>query len=200
MPDSITISTFMQHAAELAPAAKRILPDGSLDVICYACTSGSLVIGEERVMAELSKGAPNALPTTLITGVLAALNAIGAKRVAVATPYLDEINKREADYMEAAGFEITNIQGLQLEKDSDMIRVRPEFIADFARSVDSEDADADAVFISCGALRSIDILDDREQSLSKPVICSNQAMLWDVLRKAGVTNAIGGYGRLLRDY
>ncbi|MEL6435093.1 MAG: arylmalonate decarboxylase, partial [Pseudomonadota bacterium] len=197
-PDSITISTFMQHAAELAPDAKRILPDGSLDVICYACTSGSLVIGEERVMAELSKGAPNAQPTTLITGVLAALNAIGAKRVAVATPYLDEINRRESDYMEAAGFEITNIQGLQLEKDSDMIRVRPEFIADFARSVDSEDADA--VFISCGALRTIDILDDLEHSLGKPVICSNQAMLWDVLRKAGVTNAIGGYGRLLRDY
>ncbi|MEO0746740.1 MAG: arylmalonate decarboxylase [Pseudomonadota bacterium] len=198
MPDSITISTFMQHAAELAPAAKRILHDGSLDVICYACTSGSLVIGEERVMAELSKGTPNAQPTTLITAVLAALNAIGAKRVAVATPYLDEINAREADYLEAAGFEITNIQGLQLEKDSDMIRVRPEFIADFARSVDSEDADA--VFISCGALRTIDILDDLEQSLGKPVICSNQAMLWDVLRKAGVTNAINGYGRLLRDY
>ncbi|MEL7013367.1 MAG: arylmalonate decarboxylase [Pseudomonadota bacterium] len=198
MPDSIKIDTFMKHAAELAPAAKRILPDGSLDVICYACTSGSLVIGEERVMAELSTGAPNATPTTLITGVLAALKAIGAKRVAVATPYLDEINTREADYMEAAGFEITDIQGLQLEKDSDMIRVRPEFIADFARSVDTEDADA--LFISCGALRTIDVLDALEQDLGKPVICSNQAMMWDVLRKAGVTDKIRGYGQLLREY
>ncbi|MEL7255733.1 MAG: arylmalonate decarboxylase [Pseudomonadota bacterium] len=198
MPDSITIDTFMTHAAELAPAATRILPDGSLDVICYACTSGSLVLGETPVMDELTKGAPNATPTTLITGVLAALHAIGASKVAVATPYLDEINRREADYMEAAGFEITNIAGLQLEKDSDMIRVRPDFIAEFARATDTPDADA--VFISCGALRTIDVIDQLEQELGKPVICSNHAMMWDVLRKAGVTDPISGYGRLLREF
>ncbi|MEO0372452.1 MAG: arylmalonate decarboxylase [Pseudomonadota bacterium] len=198
MPDSITIDTFMTHAAELAPAATRILPDGSLDVISYACTSGSLVIGEDRVMAELAKGAPDAVPTTLITGVLAALHAVGARKVAVATPYLDEINKREADYMQAAGFEITNIAGLQLEKDSDMIRVRPDFIADFARATDTPDADA--LFISCGALRTIEVVDQLEQELGKPVICSNQAMMWDVLRKARITDPIPGYGRLLREF
>ncbi|MEM7597568.1 MAG: arylmalonate decarboxylase [Pseudomonadota bacterium] len=198
MPDAITVDTFMTHAAELAPAAARLLPDGSLDVICYACTSGSLVIGEDRVMAELSKGAPTARPTTLITGVLSALSAIGARKVAVATPYLDEINQREADYMNAAGFTVTNIQGLQLEKDSDMIRVRPDFIAEFARSVDTPDADA--LFVSCGALRTIDVLDQLEQELGKPVICSNQAMMWDVLRKAGITDPIDGYGALLREH
>ncbi len=198
MPDSITVDTFMTHAADLAPAAERILPDGSLDVICYACTSGSLVIGEDRVMAELTKGAPGAVPTTLITGVLSALRAVGAQKVAVATPYLDEINTREAAYMAAAGFDITNIAGLQLEKDSDMIRVRPDFIADFARATDTPDADA--LFISCGALRTIDVVDKLERDLGKPVICSNQAMIWDVLRKAGVADRMDGYGNLLRDF
>ncbi|MEM6589599.1 MAG: arylmalonate decarboxylase [Pseudomonadota bacterium] len=198
MPDSITIDTFLANAADLAPAAERLLPDGSLDVIAYACTSGSLVIGEDRVMAELSKGAPDATPTTLITGVLAALGAFDAKKVAVATPYLDEINMREADYLEAAGFEVTNIRGLQIEKDSDIIRVRPDFIADFARATDTPDSDA--LFISCGALRTIDMVDQLEQELGKPVICSNQAMMWDVLRKSGIQDSIPGYGRLLREF
>lgn len=198
IPDSITVESLTQHADDLARAASTLLPDGSLDVICYACTSGSLVIGEERVFAELRKGAPNAKVTSLITAVLNALRTIGAKNIAVATPYLEEINRREADYMSAAGFQITNIQGLNLEKDSDMIRVRPAFLAEFAASVDTPDSDA--VFISCGALRSIDIVDHLEQKLGKPVICSNQAMIWDVLRRAGIEDRMNGFGALFRNH
>lgn len=198
MPDSITEANLLAQVHDLAPAAATLLPDGSLDVVCYACTSGSLLIGEDRVCDELKRGAPYAEPTTLITGVLRALKAMNITRVAVATPYLDEINHREAVYMTDAGFEITNIQGMNIEKDSDMIRVRPEFIADYAAGVDTPDAEA--VFISCGALRSIDVIDALEQRLGKPVVTSNQAMAWDTLRRAGVTDRIEGYGQLLRDY
>ena len=198
IPDSITVESLTRHAGDLARAAETILPDGSLDVICYACTSGSLVIGEENVFAELRKGAPKAEPTSIITAVLNALRTLGATSVAVATPYLDEINQQEADYMAAAGFEITNIQGLNLEKDSDMIRVRPEFLAEFAASVDTPDADA--LFISCGALRSLDIIEALEQKVGKPIICSNQAMMWDVLCRAGINDRIEGYGSLLRNH
>lgn len=198
IPDSITVETLARQADDLAAAAATLLPDGSLDVICYACTSGSLVIGEDRVFAELNKGAPKAKATSLITGVITALRALDVKRIAVATPYLDEINRREADYLAAKGFGITNITGLNLEKDSDMIRVRPDFIAEFAASVDTPDADA--VFISCGALRSLDIIDALEQKLGKPVICSNQAMMWDVLRRAGIKDRLNGYGALFRDH
>lgn len=198
IPDSITVQSLARQVDDLASAAATLLPDGSLDVICYACTSGSLVIGEDRVHDELRKGAPGAKATSLIAGVLKALQAVGAKRVAVATPYLDDINQREAEYMSAAGFEISDIRGLNLEKDSDMILLKPDFIAEFAKSVDTPDADA--LFISCGALRSIDIVDALEQRIGKPVICSNQAMMWDCLRLAGIHDKIEGYGTLLREY
>lgn len=197
-PDSITVESLSRQADDLARAASTLLPDGSLDVISYGCTSGSLVIGEDRVFAELNTGAPTAIATSLITGVIRALRAVGAKRIAVATPYLDEINAMEATYLEAAGFEVTRIKGLNLERDSDMIRVRPDFIADYAASLD--DPDVDTIFISCGALRSLDIVDRLEQKLGKPVICSNQAMIWDVLRLAGIDDKIAGYGHLMRDH
>jgi maleate isomerase len=91
IPDSITNESLAAQADLLADCAAGLLPDGSLDVVCYACTSGSLVIGEEldvvcyactsgslvigeeRVFAELNRGAPNAKATSLITGVIRAL-------------------------------------------------------------------------------------------------------------------------------
>jgi len=196
--DSITVASLSRHAGDLARAASTLLPDGSLDVVCYGCTSGSLVIGEDRVAAELSKGAPNAKPTSLITAVLEALRAVGARRIAVATPYLDEINDQEVQYLEKAGLQVTQIRGLQLEKDSDMIRVSPQYLTEFAKRADTPDSDA--LFISCGALRSLEIADQLEQELGKPVICSNQAMMWHVLRLAGIQDRMAGYGQLLRDH
>tara|TARA_B110000090_G_C13029982_1_gene311466 strand:+ start:48 stop:296 length:249 start_codon:yes stop_codon:yes gene_type:complete len=68
----------------------------------------------------------------------------------------------------------------------------------YAQSID--DPQADAMLLSCGALRSIDVIDRIEQKLGKPAICSNQAMFWDSIRLAGVTDRIPGLGQLLRGY
>lgn len=123
---------------------------------------------------------------------------VGAKSIAVATPYLEEINRLEAAYLEQSGFDVSAIAGLNLEKDSEMIRVRPDYLIDFAVQCDTPDADT--VFISCGALRSIDIVEELERRLQKPVVCSNQAMMWDMLRLAGIADKIPGYGRLLTEH
>ena len=198
IPDSITSETLAAQAGLLADCASTLLPDGSLDVVCYACTSGSLVVGEERVFAELNKGAPNAKPTSLISGVIRALRATGARRIVVGTPYLDEVNAAEKHYLERADFEVLDIQGLNLEKDSDMVRVAPDFIGEFAVSLDR--ADADAIFVSCGALRTLDVVGDIEAQTGKPFVASNQAMIWDTLRLAGIEDRFEGYGRLLSRY
>jgi len=198
IPDSITSATLAAQADLLADCAATLLPDGSLDVVCYACTSGSLVIGEERVFAELRRGAPGAIATSLISGVMRALRRLGARRIVVATPYLDEVNRREVDYLERAGFEVLSLCGLNLEKDSDMVRVAPDYIAEFALAQDR--ADADAIFVSCGALRTLEVVGEIEARAGKPAICSNQAMIWDCLRLAGIDDRFAGYGRLLSDF
>jgi maleate isomerase len=59
-PDSMTNEIVARQVKLLANAVPTLLPDGSTDVICYACTSGSLVIGEERVFLGLNKGQPGA--------------------------------------------------------------------------------------------------------------------------------------------
>ena len=198
IPDSITSESLAAQADLLADCAATLLPDGSLDVVCYACTSGSLVIGEERVFAELNRGAPGATATSLITGVIRALRRLEARRIVVATPYLDEVNRREVDYLQRAGFEVISLCGLNLEKDSDMVRVAPDYIVEFALAQDR--ADADAIFVSCGALRTLEVVAEIEARAGKPVVCSNQAMIWDCLRLAGIDDRFEGYGRLLQEF
>lgn len=180
----------------LADAAALLLPGEPPDVVCYACTSGSVVMGEDAICRELERGAPGARPTTLVSGVIAGLRALDARRIVVATPYLDELNTIERDYLEARGFEVLDIQGLQLRYDREMVALAPEYVAEFARAVDRPDADA--VFVSCGALRTLEVVESIERALRKPVVSSNQAMLWHCLRLAGIDDPIDGHGRLLR--
>ena len=198
--DSITVESLTDVAEDLARAASVVLPDGSLDVISYACTSGSLVLGEERVFELLAQGAPNAKTSSLITGVIRALRAFEVKRVVVCTPYVDAVNQREVDYLEARGIEVAGIYGLGLEFDSQMVRVPPDFLTEYAVAASAKHPDADALFFSCGAMRSVEIVDELERRLGKPVVVSNQAMIWDCLRLLGVSDRIDGFGRLFREF
>ena len=197
-PDQITSDSLGAMIDSLAPAAAVLAPNAGLDVICYACTSGSVVMGEGAIRAELRKGAPHAQPTTLISGVFAALDALGSKRVVVATPYLDEVNAIEAEYMRDHGVDVLSIDGLNITNDSDMVRVSPDYIRDFAISVDRPDADA--VFVSCGALRTVEVIEEIEAATGKPCVASNQAMLWHCLRLAGVDDRIDGLGTLFKEH
>lgn len=197
----ITVSNLEAMLGSLADAAGLILPNEDRDnpaVMCYACTSGSVVIGEDRVVAELKRGAPNSRATTLVTGVIEGLRAVGARRIVVGTPYLDEINTIEKAYLEASGFDVIDIQGLNLTYDTDMVRVSTDYISEFATAIDHPDADA--IFLSCGALRSIDVIEKVEAVTKKPVITSNQAMTWHCLRLADITDRMDGFGLLFRSH
>jgi maleate isomerase len=178
----------------MAEAASILQPQARPDVICYACTSGSIVIGEDRVRSEISRGAPWAKPTTLVTGVINALHRLDAHKIVVATPYLDEINTMEAVFLREKGFDVLDIQGLNVEDCEAMGRIKASYIRDFA--LDMDRPDADAIFVSCGGIRTLDVLQEIEDTAGKPVICSNQAMMWDCLRRAGINDRIEGYGRL----
>lgn len=198
MPNAVTVENLLAVADDLPRAASLILPEATLDAITYACTSGSLVVGEDVVKKQLLKGSPGAQATSLVTGVIRAIKTLGVKKVVIATPYLDEINALEADYFAKSGIEVLDIQGLNITNDEDIVRVSPSFMKEFAKSLDR--VEAEAVFISCGALRVLDIIEELENEIGKPVITSNQALVWDTLRLSGINDKIEGFGRLFRAY
>ena len=190
------LATLAAQIDGMAEAASILQPQARPAVVCYACTSGSIVIGEDQVCDEIRRGAPWAKPSTLVTGAVNGLRRVGAHKIVVATPYLDEINTAEAVFLQQKGFEVLDIQGLNVEDNEAMGRIKPSYIRDFALSIDQPDADA--IFVSCGGIRTIDVLQEIEDTAGKPVISSNQAMIWDCLRRAGIDDKIAGYGQLFR--
>ncbi|WP_420549540.1 maleate cis-trans isomerase family protein [Curvivirga sp.] len=192
--DYTTNETLARHIDTMADAASRLQPDMKPEVICYSCTSGSIVNGEEPVMAEIKKGAPYTQPTTLVTGVVEALRKLNAKKIVVGTPYLDEINLAEAEFLTNKGFQLLDLQGLNLETGIEFGTVTADFWYKFACKIDQPEADA--VFLSCGGIRSAQVIDRIEQTIQKPVVTSNQAMFWHCLRKVGIQDKLKGYGQL----
>ena len=192
--DYTTNETLAAHVNQLAEAASRIQPDVKPDVISYCCTSGSIVIGEEEVKRQIAIGAPYTKPMSLVTGVVSALNAVQAKKIVIGTPYLDEINAREKEFFISKGFEILRMEGLNLETGIEFGKVTPDFWNKFSLEIDCDDADA--VFLSCTGIRSLDIIEKVEAQINKPVITSNQAQMWSALRLAGINDNLKGFGKL----
>lgn len=173
------------------------LRDADVDVIGYGCTSGSLIKGpghdemlERRIEEVTGK------PAVATSGaVLRALRALGVRRVAVATPYIDEINEKEADFLEKNGFEVVDLKALKLKDNLEIGRVAPERLISLVESLDH--GRADGIFISCTNFPTIRSIDYLERKFDKPVFSSNTATLWAMLRRAGKDLRIEGYGRLL---
>ena len=145
-------------------------------------------------MREIRRGAPRSRPMTLATGVVDALRELGAEKLVVGTPYLDEVNTAEAEFLTAKGFQVLDIQGLGLSSNVDFGRIAPGFLERFALEIDRPDADA--IFLSCSGIRSLDVVEAVEEAAGKPVVTSNQAMMWSCLRRVGVADEIAGYGRI----
>ncbi|SFT85631.1 maleate cis-trans isomerase family protein [Paraburkholderia aspalathi] len=197
MPVGCTVENLAAMEGGLAASAAELLPGFDVSVVCYGCTSGTATMGEETVIRELKRARPDRQATTLLTGVIQGLRALSAKKIVMGTPYTDEVTSVVSRYMQKSGFELLNVQGLNLVFDRDITRVTPGYIRKFAKEIDRPDADA--IFLSCGGFRAIDVIDQIEQDTGKPVVTSNQAMMWNCLRLAGINDQFDGYGRLLRE-
>lgn len=165
-----------------------------LDVICYNCTSGSFVIGEENIINKIEENRPEVKGTTMFTGVVNALKALDVKKIAVGTAYTKDINELERKFLENKGFDVLQIKGLNLKTDIEMNNISPEELIDFSISLDHHEADA--IFLSCGALRTTEVIAMIELKIKKPVLTSNQASFWNCLRLAGINDNIKGFGKL----
>ncbi|HLI10392.1 MAG TPA: aspartate/glutamate racemase family protein [Alphaproteobacteria bacterium] len=181
----------------LKDAAAVIRPGERLDVMAYGCTSGSMVMGEETVFARIREARPGIACTTPITAALAAFGTLGVRRIALLTPYIDEINQMMRRYIEARGVAVPVMGSFNHSIDNEVARITPASIEAAALELGRHPG-VDAVFVSCTSLRVAEHVEAFEAKLGKPVTSSNHAMAWHALRLAGYKEAVPGFGRLLR--
>lgn len=185
------LDTMSDHAVQAATA----LSHADVDVVAYACTTGSLLHGpgfDVQLETKLSEAA-DAPAVATARSVVRALAAINADRIAVVTPYVEDLNDRERDYLAAAGLTVVTIDGRGITANTEIGALRPEEAYEQAQTT-ADGQSIDAVFISCTNYRTLSIVDTLEADLNIPVVTSNLATLWD-LSRAG-TVAVDGPGTL----
>jgi len=194
---NITPETLAEMEKDIEGATRLILPNGRMDVVAFGCTSGTIVIGEEQVFAKIRAGRPGVACTTPITAGIAGLKAMGAKRVALLTPYVDSINQMMRGFIEARGIQVPVVGSFNNPDDAEVARMTPACVRDAAIELGRHEA-VDGVFVSCTSLRVAEIVEEVEAAIGKPCTSSNHAMAWHALRLAGVKDAVPGWGRLFR--
>ena len=193
---NVTVEELFEMEKHALSAASD-LADANVNVIVYGCTSGSLIggYGYDRKIAERIEGKLQIPVVTTAGAVIKALKKLGVKKVALATPYIDEVNAKEREFLEANGFKVVSVKGLGISSNLEIGKLGPEVAYKLGKEVDIPGADG--VFISCTNFRTIEIIDELEKDIGKPVVTSNQATFWDVVNELKLGESVGNLGRLL---
>jgi maleate isomerase len=169
----------LRDADELAQGCREVMT-AEPGVTLYLCTSASFVrgvAGEAELRAVMERaGARRALTTS--GALLEALAALGARRVAVATPYDDELTARLGEFLTEAGHDV--ISSARLGLGADIWRVSNATVRELVEGLPR--GDADAVVISCTNLPTYDVIPALEAALDRPVVSANLASMWAALR------------------
>ncbi|WP_299372972.1 Asp/Glu racemase [uncultured Tateyamaria sp.] len=168
------------------------------DVVFYGCTSATLTHGPafDRDLAARIKARSGAQTVTAAGALVAALAHLGAGRIGFASPYVARINDMALAFLADQG--VACVQRVDFDGVLDNTgqgALTPEDVLALGRRADH--ADAEAIVLSCTDMRSVEILGQLEAELGKPVISSNQAMVFQALQLMGWNAPLRGYGRLL---
>lgn len=174
-----------------------MLADADVDLIVFHCTAASMFApGFDDGIIERIENATGKNATSTSKGCLEAFGLFGAKNITLTTPYIQETNDREVAYLASHNVKVLSETGVGIGGDgAAMLAIEPE---EWRRRVNAQDeSDSQAAFISCTAIRAVEAIEPIEADIDKPVITSNQAMLWHALRKLGIDDRPQGFGRLM---
>lgn len=181
---------------ESLPHAIRLLIQVRPNVIVLAHTATSYTLGvqgEKELIGEIEQEFKCAF-ITAFGCVVRALHHLGIKRIALGTPYAMSTTLRGKALLEAHGFDVrncVNLAGVKNIYDETAARA-----FELGRMADHKDADA--VFLSGVGMPTIEVIEQLETELGKPVVSAASSMMWNALRVAGIKEAVPGYGRLLQ--
>src|SRR5262245_3947700 len=182
----------------IVPAAEY-LAGQNVDAIMVIGTSLTFYRGPDfhaELLAKL-KAATGLPVSTMSQAIIEGLNSFGARRIAVATAYAEEVNNRLKTFLAAHGFDVLALEGFGLIGFGDPHRKSEQDIAALGTTACVAAPGAEALVISCGGLRTLGVAAPLERQHGIPVVASTQAAFWAALRLAGESGTLAGYGRLL---
>jgi maleate isomerase len=178
--------------------AARQLATAKVDLIAQCGAPGTFLVGphHDREVTSRIQEITGIPAITMMAAQMDALKALGATRIAVATIYSSQVNEKMAKYMEAQGFRIAAIKGLEITDPFEASVHDADSAYRLGKAAFKQAEKADAILISCGTYRTFEMLPYLEMDTGAPVVSSNQATLWSALRKLGLPDVIPNLGKL----
>src|ERR1700733_6687962 len=209
-PSGVRFITFALHLKTLTPegydavldrigpAGEKLAAQGANAVVLMG-TSLSFYKGAafNQRLTEILKKATGLPVTTMSTGVIEGLKTVGAKQVVAATAYDMEVNRRLETFLKESGFEVLGVKGLGIEKVEDVDRVTQDGLLKFCVGVRETQPKANAILVSCGGLRTLEILAPLEQQGHIPAVSSTPHALRAGVRLLGLSGRAPGFGTML---
>ncbi|XDZ65915.1 Asp/Glu racemase [Alphaproteobacteria bacterium LSUCC0684] len=192
---NITPDTLRAMQPLITSTAELILPGDRLDVLAFACTSASIVLGTPTVAENLNAAKPEAKTTNPAFAAFNAFRALGARRIALLTPYAKPVNEMVQQSVEEAGFEVPVFGSFNEPHDPTVAAIDTSSLKDAIARI-TANHEVDAVFISCTSVRIAADVAAIEAELDIPVTSSNHALAWHCLRLAGIDDELPQHGRL----
>jgi maleate isomerase len=168
-----------------------------ISVLALGCTSSTFHRGieHERELVRSMEEASGIPSITTSGAVVEALSHLRLKRLCVISPYAQYSHEKALAFLLANGFEVVTSKGLGLPN-LEHSKLPPSAARDLALET-CHGLDCDGIFSSCTAFRTMEVLQEVEQKVGKPMVSANQATLWLMLKKAGAAKSIVGFGTLL---
>lgn len=195
--NQVTMAMLSRMVDDLSRATALLLPGGRIDVVAFSCTSGTVAAGVDRVAGAIGDAKPGVPFTTPITAAVSAFRRLGVRRIAVLTPYVDEVNQAIHAFLTARGLDVVEFGSFHLRTEPEIASVPPEAIVAAGRAVAVPGAEA--VFISCTGFQGHAAIAALEAATGTPVVTSNQAQVWEALSLINYGQPLRGYGRLLEN-
>lgn len=194
---TVTNDSLEAMRGDLARAAS-LFPQGlQFSGVAYGCTSGTAQIGAEDIAELIRTGLASQIVTEPLSALIAACRHLELTRIGMVSPYIESVSDRLRTALAEAGIQVTHFASFDEPVEANVVRISKSSIASAAIDM-GRHADCDAVFLSCTNLRTLDVIDQVEAEIAKPVLSSNQVLAWHLCSLCQLSAPPRPVGRLLR--
>jgi arylmalonate decarboxylase len=197
LPGGMTVEGYDEAVPRVLPKAAELAKQGATVVSVFG--SSLTFYKGAKFHDDLIRQVEKAIgrrATTQSNGLLDGLRTANARRVALATAYTDVVTERLKVFLQEYGFEVTAARGLGFERIPEGAATQ-EILFKLGADVYASSKKADAVVVSCGALRTLELIVPLENAIKVPVISSTPHGLWHGVKLLGVSARVRGYGMVM---
>lgn len=181
----VTRETLASMSQALPAATSLLPPELTYDVVGYGCTSGTAVIGPEKIAQQVRAGCTAHHVTDPLSALVALCETRSVSRLAFLSPYIESVSRTLRDALAARGVASPVFGSFEEAEETKVAKISQKSLYDAAMALGA-DTEAEAVFLSCTNLRTLEVIPQIERDLGKPVFSSNQALAWHMGQLAGL--------------